>query len=218
MKGIVLLGICAALALGAADTITEPETERTFKTVLNGKSPEVQLVCTGVACRKKTTFAAKVYAIAHWIDGNAAEGALASWKGKTAEELRGDQGFYDALCSADIEKRFMLIFVRNVSGKQVREGFEDSLVLAYPDGKLPQVAKDFLALFQAKLKKGESIQIRSLPGGIVEVYDRRIRLGKLGPDPAFATAVWQMYFQEKVVDDHLAVVKKDLISRIDALW
>jgi hypothetical protein len=206
----------AALATAAGDKITEPETDKTFETVVKGASEGVQLTCTGVACRKKTAFAAKVYAIAHWIDAEGAAAALSQWRGQSGEALADDQAFYDALCGADVEKRLKLVFVRNVKAKQVREGFEESLVIAMP--QLSREAQDFLALFQSNVKKGQSIEIRSLPGGIIEASQDGKKLGRLEPDLQLATDIWKMYFQKKLVDNHLEAVKPRLISRISSIW
>jgi hypothetical protein len=206
----VLLIAATAAALHDSTKVVEKETKTSFESVLHGADGG-HLVLTGAGCRKKTAFNAKVYAIAHWIDAKAAADALSSWKGRSAKDLVGDQSFYDAMVAADVEKRIRLVFVRKVKGKQVREGFDDSL----PD--TPQ-AKQFLAMFQANLKDGDVLDIHWLPGGTIEVHEKGKRVGAIEKNPTFAQDAWKMYFNKKVVDGHLETVKKELISNVAALW
>ena len=94
--------------------------------VVDGAS-DAPLVCTGVACRKKTIFGIKVYALAHWIDAAGAAEKLESWKGRNARQLAKDQRFYDALTSADVEKRLRLVLMREVTAEQIAGGFSATL-------------------------------------------------------------------------------------------
>jgi hypothetical protein len=206
---LLLIAATAAAVQGSAK-IVEKETKKSFDAVLEGADGNT-LTLTGVGCRKKSAFNVKVYAIAHWIDAKAAAEALSSWKGRSAKDLIGDQSFYDALVSADVEKRLRLIFVHKAKGKQVREGFDDSL----PD--TPE-AKQFLAMFQANLKDGDVLDIHWLPGGTIEVHEKGKRIGAIEKNPTLAQDVWKMYFAKKVVDKHLATVKKELLSNAAAVW
>ena len=154
--------------------------------------------------------------MAHWIDADAAATALDSWKGRTAVQLAEDQSFYDALATVDIEKRFRLEFVHKATGKQVSEGFEDSLKIIYPT--LPPDAKAFLGMFKSKLKVGDTVEIRWLPGGTIEVYENGARVDVLKTSIEFAGAIWKIWFNEKLADDHLVTVKKELLGNIQAIW
>lgn len=213
------LGVAVAVLFGAAagDSIVEPVTGKTFDAEIKGETPGVTLVCTGVGCRKKTVFAAKVYAIAHWIDAEGARTALSEWRDKTGKDLATDQRFYDALSSADVEKRFALVFVRNVSAKDIREGFTDSLDITY-SGQLPAEAQKFVGLFAKDIKKGQSIELRSLPGGVIEAQQDGATLGRLPADKELAKAVWGIYFDKKLADNYLEAIKPELVARIDAVW
>lgn len=211
------LALAVVLCAGAADTITEPETGKVFDAEVKGATPGVTLTCTGVGCRKKTVFAAKVYAAAHWIDAEAARTALSEWRGKSGKDLAADQRFYDALSSSDIEKRLALVFVRDVDAGQIRGGFKDSLNIAYSK-KLSPAAEQFLALFTTDVKTGQAIEIRSLPGGVIEVRQNDATLGRLPADRELATAVWAIYFHQKLADNYLEALKPKLIERMGSVW
>ena len=111
----------SALALAQGGKVVEKETKKSFDAVVAGATPGVKLTCTGTACREKTMFAVNVYAIAHWIDGGRGKEALKKWKGKNGKQLESDQAFYDAVCSADVEKRLRMVFVRDVDAEKVRD-------------------------------------------------------------------------------------------------
>jgi len=210
---LALVGV----ALAGDGKVVEEETGKKFDAVVAGTGEDVKLVCTGTACREKTMFAVNVYAIAHWIDAKGGKEALKKWKGKTGKQVRDDQDFFDALCSADIEKRFRLVFVRDVEAEKVRDAFKESLVNVY--GKnLPKVARDFIMLWRKELKDGHTIELRSLPGGTIEARLNDKKIGTFEKDKKFADAVWKIWFQKKVADDYLKAVKKGLVSRISALW
>jgi hypothetical protein len=211
------VALAVVLCAAAADKITEPQTGESFDAKIQGATPGVTLTCTGAGCRKKTAFAVKVYAIAQWIDADGGRKALSEWQGKSGKDLATDQRFYDALSSADIEKRLKLVFVRDLEAEKIKDAFKESLAFSYPDG-LSASAEKFLALFTANLKKGQTIELRSLPGGVIEAQQNGATLGKLAADPKLATAVWAIYFHEKLADDYLETVKHDLVSRIEAIW
>lgn len=217
MMRTISVAVAVVLCAAAADKITEPQTGEAFDAQVQGATPGITLTNTGVACRKKTVFAVKVYAIAQWIDPQGARKALSEWQGKTGKDLATDQRFYDALSSADIEKRLTLVFVRDLEAEKIREAFKESLAFSYDKGLSP-AADQFLALFKTDVKKGQTLELRSLPGGVIEVQQNGASLGKLPADPVLATAVWAIYFHEKSADDYLATVKHDLISRIEAVW
>ena len=211
------VALAVMLAAAAADKITEPQTGEAFDAQVKGVTPGLTLTCTGAGCRKKTVFAAKVYAIAQWIDAVGARQAFSEWQGKSGKDLAADQRFYDALSAADIEKRLGLVFVRDVTAKEIRDAFEESLKFSYPKELSPNAGK-FLALFAADVKKGQSLELRSLPGGVIEAAQNGATLGRLPADPELSKAVWAIYFHEKLADDYLKALKPELIARIDAVW
>jgi len=217
MTGVVLALTATALAVQSNAKIVEKETKTSFDAVVDGAESGVTLTCTGVGCRKMTAFNVKVYATANWIDAAGAAQALGAWKGRSAAQLTADQSFYDALSTADVEKRIRMVFVHKATGKQVSEGFADSLNIIY-DKKLPPKAQKFLNVLSAKLKVGDAVEIRWLPGGTIELYEKDQRVGVIEKDPAFAADVWKIWFGEKLADAHLETLKKELVGNIAAVW
>lgn len=211
------LALVALMLATSADPIREPDTGKTFDVAIKGTTPDVTLTCTGAGCRKATALGVKVYAIAQWIDAAGARTALAAWQGKSGKDLASSQPFYDALSAADVEKRLRLVFVRNVSARELHDGFEESLEIAY-SGTIPPAGRAFLDLFRTDVKKDQAIELRSLPGGVIEVVQHDKSLGKLPPDRTLATAVWAIYFHEKLADSHLVAVKPELVARIGEIW
>ena len=216
MTGVVLTLTATALAVQSNGKIVEKQTKRSFDAVVDGAEVGRTLTCTGVGCRKMTAFGVKIYAAAHWIDATGAVQALGSWTGRSPAQLAGDQSFYDAVASADFEKRIRLVFVHEATGKQISEGFEDSLKISYRT--LPPEAKEFLDMLNAKLKVGDAVEIRWLAGGTIEVYEKDKRIGVIEKNAKFAAAVWKMWFGEKLADGHLKTLKKELIGNISAVW
>ena len=219
MSMILVTVLCAAAvgAIAGADTVKEHVTGKEFDASVQGATPGVTLTCTGVGCRKATALGVKVYAIAQWIDAEGARKPLSEWQGKSGKDLAEDQGFYDAISSADIEKRLRLVFVRHVTAKELRDGFGESLRLAYPE-KLSSSAEQFLALFATDVKEDHSIELRCLPGGVIEVEQNGATLGRMPADPELAKAVWGIYLGKDLADSHLEQIKPELIARMDAIW
>lgn len=211
------LVLAAVLGAAAADAIKEPETGKTFDAQVKGVTPGVTLTCTGAGCRKKTILAVKVYAIAHWIDAQGAAAALSEWRGKPGKDLAADQRFFDALSSADVEKRLSLVFVHDVTAGELRDAFKESLDIPY-SRKLSAAAEKFLALFKADVKVGQSIELRSLPGGVIEASQDGTALGRVPADKELAAAVWAIYFHQKLADSYLTALRPALVARIDAIW
>ena len=216
MKRAIVVLLCVAAAVAAADRqVVEKETGTKFAAKLKGASGK-SLVCVGTACREKTMFAVNVYAIAHWVEAAGAKAALKKWKGKSGKALEKDQAFYDALSKADVEKRLRLVFVRDVESKKIREAFEDSLKNTFKP--MPKVVKEFVALWKADLKEGNTMELRSLPGGTLEAYQNDKLLKRFEKNKELAAGVWQIWFQQKLADGYLKDVKKGLVSGIGAIW
>ena len=88
----------------------------------------------------------------------------------------------------------------------------------YYGKKLPDVAKKFIALWKNELKKNHTMEIFSYPGGTIEARLNGKKVGRFEKDRKFAEAVWKIWFQKKVADSYLQIVKKKLISRVAAIW
>jgi len=201
-------------AFAGGGTVKEKETGRSFESELKGSKGT--LVCIGTGCREKTWLAVDVYAAAHWVDAGALSKELGAWKGKSGAAVASDQKFFDALAKADSEKRLRMLFVRSVAVKKIRDAFEESLLKSYKT--LPAVAKAFVALFQKDLKDGTTIELRSLPGGLIEVYLDGKLTKKFAKDRAFATAIWNIWFQADLADDYLKKVKVGLVAELAKIW
>ena len=217
MKRAVIVLLCvAAVVLAAGKQVVEKETGTKFAAELKGAAGGKRMVCIGTACREKTMFAVNVYAVAHWIEVEGAKKALAKWKGKTGKALEKDQAFFNALCKADVEKRLRLVFVRDVESKKIREAFGDSLKNTFKP--LPKTVKDFIALWKVDLKEGNTMELRSLPGGTLEAYQNGKLLKKFEKDKELASGVWLIWFQSKLADGYLEDVKTGLVSGVGAIW
>jgi chalcone isomerase len=89
-------------------------------------------------------------------------GHLQSWKGKTADDLLGDDAFFQALVSAPVEKLFRVVVIKEIKGSQygvqLESSVRDRLVAAdrYEDEEEEALEKvaDF---FQAKYFKPASV-------------------------------------------------------------
>jgi hypothetical protein len=211
----LVLGI-ATLAFAAPEKVKEAVTGKEFDKTVSGAEKGRTLTCVGTACREKTWVAVDVYAVALWVDAGKLKSDLSKWKGKSGKDVAGDQAFFDSLCKADVEKRLRLVFVRSVGAQKIRDAFKESLASSYET--LPKAATDFLALFTQDLNTGDSIELRSLPGGVIEAYQNNKLLKTFGKDPSFAAAVWKIWFQKEVADEYLEIVKKNLVSDLSRIW
>jgi hypothetical protein len=87
---------------------------------------------------------------------------LDKWKGKRAEELAGDDAFFDALVSAPVEKLFRVVVIKEIKGSQygvqLESSVRDRLVAAdkYEDDEEEALEK-LTGFFQSKYFKPSSV-------------------------------------------------------------
>ena len=83
---------------------------------------------------------------------------------------------------------------------------------------MPKVVTEFVALWKADLKEGNTMELRSLPGGALEAYQNDKLLKRFERNKELAAGVWQIWFQKKLADGYLKDVKKGLVSGIAVIW
>jgi hypothetical protein len=87
---------------------------------------------------------------------------LDKWKGKTAEELAGDDAFFDALVSAPVEKLVRVVVIKEIKGSQygvqLESAVRDRLVAAdkYEDDE-EEALERLTGFFQSKYFKPSSV-------------------------------------------------------------
>lgn len=200
MKTVVLAAGLAvtllSLSAGGAADVTEPRTGVTFPEHRDGMT----LLGTGV--RTKTFLKVKVYAIGLYVSDAALAGPLGRYRGRTA-----DPAFYRELVTGDFPKQFVMIFVRDATAGQVRDGFYESL---------PTIDRKRLDVFSAGFgapRKGDVYVLRWDPGGVLETT----AAGQQKPpirDREFSTAVFSIWLGEKPLQPD---IKREIVARAGKL-
>jgi hypothetical protein len=88
---------------------------------------EAEHYLAGMGIRTKTFLKVKVYAFGLYVDRDAAETALADWKGEMWPDLQKDDAFYAALLGMDFPMTLRLVMTRNVGGEDMAEAFDGAL-------------------------------------------------------------------------------------------
>ena len=165
------------------------EFPRAFETQIG--AAEVKLIRTGTAIRVKGIF--KVYAVASYLE----EGARV----RSAAEL----------VDADRPKQLQLVFLREVSGRDMAETFRAVLRQNHPAPAFVDEVDEVMRLFQKTAAgRGDRVVISHIPK--VGLHCRR--QGKeevLIKNVAFSKAVWENYLGKKNVGND---VKRGLISEL----
>jgi hypothetical protein len=150
----------------------------------------VRFALTGTALRSKAIF--NVYAIASYVQ----EGVKV--------------GNADELAAADVYKILHLVMERDVSGKDMAEAFVTAIRRNYPQGFDAEVRRFDSMLGAQTLKKSQHIVLTWLPKTglrcqVIGTLDQRV------DSPAFARAVWDIYFGKQPVTPE---IKAGLSSRL----
>jgi hypothetical protein len=188
----LLLAASVAPAISRAAAVVEPRTGVSFPERRDGMT----LLGTGV--RTKTFLKVKVYAIGLYVSDAALAGPLARYRGRTA-----DPAFYRELVTGDFPKQFVMVFVRDATAGQVRDGFYEAL---------PTIDRKRLDLFSAGFgapRKGDAYVLRWAPGGVLETT----AAGQQKPpirDKEFSTAVFAIWLGEKPLQEDF---KRGLVVR-----
>ncbi len=177
----------------AQGSISDPGSKTTFPAQITvGEGEEaVELKATGASTRKK--FFVKVYSIAHYME----------------KPPSGGQVFQE-IVKADQPKQFTMQWLRNVSSKKIRDGYEDTFrkTLGGRYNSMQSQINQFNGFFSSNAKKGDKHVIRWIPGGTVEVEINGRKAGEI-KNLQFAEALWSFWFGPKSV-----VKRNQLVSQI----
>jgi hypothetical protein len=123
-RAILLMALMTAPA--SAQTVTEPGSGVSFPVAMTVADGSRQLLA-GTGLRTRTVLGVKVYAFGLYLDSAGSRAALASFAGRSAEDLAREQGVYDALLRMGFPMTMRLVMVRNVTGEQMSEAFDGAL-------------------------------------------------------------------------------------------
>lgn len=186
---------CAFSLNVSAEEIRDSKTDVTFPSEVSftqdGKTYNLQ--ATGVATRKKLIVS--VYSVAHYLQDAA---SLPS----------GDK--FDAILNSDKAKQLTIKWVHDAGADKIQSGYEESFKnnVQEPDySKLQKEIKDYIHFFANDVKKGDEHIIRWAPGGSIEVIINGTKAGSIANNPAFAKALWSLWF-----GPHSAVDRSRLVS------
>lgn len=124
--GIALAALCALTFPVAAQTVNEPSSGVAFPVELAVANGSRQALA-GTGLRTRTMLNVKIYAFGLYLDAAAARTALATFAGRDAAALGNDNGFYDALLRMSFPMSLRLSMIRNISGEQMSDAFEEAL-------------------------------------------------------------------------------------------
>ncbi|CAO2143064.1 unnamed protein product [Urochloa humidicola] len=125
----------------------------------------LSLVATGITDIEIHFLQIKYNAIGiylHNTDNVLVKDHLQSWKGKTADELLGDEAFFEALVSAPVEKLFRVVVIKEIKGSQygvqLESSVRDRLVAADKyDDEEEETLEKVSEFFQSKYFKPGSV-------------------------------------------------------------
>ena len=128
MRSLLMLFAATALATPAAaqSSVNEPASGVAFPVEHTGANGSPQ-VLAGTGLRTRTMLRVKIYAFGLYVDAAGARGGLSAFAGKTAAQLEGDNGFYDALLRMSFPMSLRLVMIRNITGEQMSDAFEEAL-------------------------------------------------------------------------------------------
>ena len=127
MRSLLMLFAATALATpAAAQTVNEPASGVAFPVALTGANGSSQ-VLAGTGLRTKTFLKVKIYAFGLYVDAAGARSGLTAFAGKTAAQLGTDNTFYDALLRQSFPMSLRLSMIRNITGEQMSDAFEEAL-------------------------------------------------------------------------------------------
>jgi tetratricopeptide (TPR) repeat protein len=193
----------------------EPVTKYTYQTWMNVDGVPYTLI--GAGARK--VFGFKVYAMGLYLEDEPARKAF------PALAARAGGSDHDSLARGDLAHQFVVLgdfgkvallhFVRNVTGKETRDAYRESLADDAGRNAPPELKRDaeaFLALFD-DIKDGEDLTIRTTAQGQVIVEARGQK--RVGPTNArLAHDIWDIWLGQKPIS---ADLKKGMLDRIDTL-
>jgi|GEM_PF-600884 len=198
LVSIALMVVSCALTVspvGAAD-IVEEDTGTGFpqSIALEAGGKTFDLVATGVGLREATFLKVNVYAAASYV----------------AVGFDGGKHPAEALVAADMPKRIVMKFVRDVGADDVSKAYREGLE-KNAKNEMKAFAEDldaFLGFFSKDVKVGDTMTITYVPGiGLSATHNDR-SLEAIA-DPGLARAVWAIWFGKKPVSKNL---RRDMLS------
>lgn len=173
MRSVTIgLAICALAALPlTAQIYTDPSTGVEFPTQLVPPGGAEPHVLTGTGVRTRTFLKVKVYAFGLYVDPAGARTALASYAGKTANDLQRDDTFYAALLERPFAMTLRLVMTRDVGGETMAEAFDgalrprvqDAAARGMPGGE--EALDQFRSFFGAEVAKTTELVFSCTPDG-----------------------------------------------------
>lgn len=201
---ILTLGLSLLAVPAAAEEVTEPKTGVAFAGTMDG------MALAGVGVRTKAII--KAYAAGLYVDPSGARRSLERFRGRSAEQLGGNDAFFAALTAGPFEKALVMKFTYDVGTERVREAFQEGLATNLADVSGPP--QEFLKLFQGDVgRKGDVLLVRATPEGRVSLRCNERDLGAV-QDRALAEAVWKIWLGPKPI---LPKLKSDLIQFFPAI-
>lgn len=168
--------------------------EETFPSEISidaeGKKYDLQL--TGVSTRRK--FGIKVYDVAHYLEKGASHGS-------------GDK--FEQILTDGKAKELYMKWVHAATPTQMKDGyldsFKNSLSLSDHEKLLPKI-QEYVGFFNERIKKGDVMVLRWLPGGHIQLLLNDKEMGRIS-DSAFAKALWSLWFGPKSVVNRDNLIK-----------
>jgi Chalcone isomerase-like len=193
---IPTLLLLAALQTPQTATVTESNTKVAFPVELNTPAGTQALAGTGV--RTRTMLQVKVYAFGLYVDPAGARTALASWRGKTANDLSHDEALYRELLKGGFPMTMRLVMTRDVGGSQMAEAFDGALAprvaqaatRGMPGGA--EALATFRGFFTEELSKGTELLFTWAPGNKLIASIGGRKAGEI-ENAALAWALFDVY-------------------------
>lgn len=184
----LLICLFAFSGIFSGETISDTATKETFPQEISfdKNGHHYLLRATGVATRKKLII--KVYSIASYLQKDALKPGVTT---------------LEAILSDDYAKQLTIKWVRSVNLDQIKDSYQEAFHKVFPDTAYERVRgqiNKFLGFFTSGANKGETLNFRWIPGGIVEVFNNNEEIGTI-TNKEFALGLWNIWFGEKSVVD-----------------
>jgi len=180
-----------------AGTFVDPSSDTVFPaamTVVTRSGGVVHLAATGSGVRKKLVF--KVYTAALYVDALAPLGTVP----------------VNTIASANIARRMVMVFLRDVDGNRLKEGMRESFENTIykgrkPDSELATELDPFFSWMDAGIKEGQTIELTYLPDeGLYTTVAGVMHPAITRPD--IARSIWLNWVGLEPISGEL---KKDLV-------
>jgi hypothetical protein len=191
---IAILGVLGlTLGVQAGEMVGVPGTSVKYPATIKGPlgNQVVEMKLTGVGLRTKYFF--KVYTIGSYVH-------------KDADVHTASQ-----LASVNVAKRLHLVFVRDVSGKDMADGMRTAIRQNYPAPAFAKEIRELRGHMEGHQgNKGDHVVITHIPGVGLHVF----LVGKTQffiTNPRFSKAIWDIYLGPRNLGED---IKRGLVSRL----